>query len=190
VAAATARIGVATADLFPRFSLTGSIGLQAGELATLFEPGSVAWSWGPRVQWRVFDAGKIRAGIRAQEARRDQTLAQYDATVLGALEDVENALVAYAQEQERRAVLDEGAQAAERSVTLAADLYRQGLTDFQNVLDAQRTLFDLQDQLAGSNATVTTNLIALYKSLGGGWEVPEEAGAGDRGPIAARGSNQ
>jgi multidrug efflux system outer membrane protein len=173
LAAQTARIGVATADLFPKFALTGSIGLDAEEAASLFESGSLAWAWGPRVQWRVFDAGRIRANIRAQEARRDQNLAAYDSTVLGALEEVENALVAYGQEQERQAALGEGAAAAERSVVLAADLYRQGLSDFQNVLDAQRTLYELQDGLAASEASVTTNLIALYKALGGGWEEGE-----------------
>jgi NodT family efflux transporter outer membrane factor (OMF) lipoprotein len=184
VAGETARIGIATADLFPRVSLTGGLGLDAGEAATLFESGSAAWSWGPQVRWRVFDAGKIRATIRAREARRDQSLVLYDAAVLGAFEDVENALVAYAQEQDRRGSLAGGAEAAERSVTLAADLYRQGLTDFQNVLDAQRTLYDLQDQLAESDASVTTDLIALYKALGGGWEVPGGHGQIANGPMS------
>ena len=174
LASETAQIGVAKADLFPRFSLTGTVGLSADSAAGLFEPGSDLWSWGPGVSWRVFDAGKIRSNIRAQEARRDQAMVQYDSTVLAAFEEVENALVAYAQEQDRRGSLSGGAEAAERSVFLAADLYKQGLTDFQNVLDAQRTLFDLQDQLAESDARVTTNLIALYKSLGGGWEMPQE----------------
>lgn len=174
LASQTAQIGVAKADLFPRFSLTGTVGLSAGSAAGLFDAGSDFWSWGPGVSWRVFDAGKIRSNIRAQEARRDQAMVQYDSTVLSAFEEVENALVAYAQEQDRRGSLAGGAEAAERSVYLAADLYRQGLTDFQNVLDAQRTLFDLQDQLAESDAQVTTNLIALYKALGGGWDMPPE----------------
>jgi NodT family efflux transporter outer membrane factor (OMF) lipoprotein len=175
LAAQTARIGVATADLYPRFSLLGSIGLEASDFGSLFELGSRAYSVGPSFQWNIFDAGRIRSNIVIQDARQEQALIRYESAVLTALEDVENALVAYAREQVRRQSLLKAVDASQRAVKLAETLYIQGLSDFQNVLDAQRSLFNLQDQLAESEGAVTSNLISLYKALGGGWEVPDDA---------------
>lgn len=176
IAAATARVGVATADLFPRVSLTSNIlGLQSMDIADLALASSRFWFVGPTVRWPLFDAGRIRATIEVQNAREAQTLAQYEQIVLLALEDVENALVAYAREQIRRASLAAAVDANRRAVELAQERYTKGLTDFLNVLDAQRSLYVSEDQLVQSDETVVANLIALYKAMGGGWEVAPEA---------------
>lgn len=173
LAAATARIGVATADLYPRFSLTGSFGFQSQDLNTLFNSASQFWSVGPAVSWPIFDAGRIASNIKVQDARTEQALLAYQQTVLRAYEDVENALVAYAREQDRRRSLLQAVDADKRAVDLANQLYTRGLTDFLNVLDAQRSLYADQALLVISERTVVTNLVALYKALGGGWETLE-----------------
>jgi len=170
LAAATARIGVQTAELFPRFSLTGAAGLQSISASDWFTGGSKFWSAGPTVQWRVFDAGRIRANIRVQTAKQEEALAAYEKAVLTSLQDVENALVAYAQEQVRSRSLKDEADAEQRAVELANELYTKGLADFLNVLDAQRSLYQAQDRLVQSQKAVSQNLVALYKALGGGWE--------------------
>ncbi len=176
LAAATARIGVATADLFPRFSLTGSFSGADDTLAGLRLGANHLWSIGPAVQWPVFDAGRIRANIRIQNARQEQALLAYEKAVLYSLEDVENALVRYAKEQNRLVELTAAVQASQKALDIADDLYKQGLVNFLNVLDAQRTLFAAQDQRVQSQANVLTSLVALYKALGGGWETPLELG--------------
>ena len=173
LAAATARIGAATADLFPRFSLTGSFGTQAGEAKGLFNYSNRFYSIGPSISWPVFDAGRIRANIRVQNAREEQALAAYEQTVLAALRDVEDALVGYLREEDRRRTLATAAEANRRAVDLANQLYNAGRTDFLNVLQAQRDLFASQDALVQSDRTVSTSLVALYKALGGGWQSPD-----------------
>ncbi|MDB5353623.1 MAG: transcriptional regulator, Fis family [Phycisphaerales bacterium] len=175
LAAATARVGVATADLFPRFSLTGSLGLAAGQFKQLGRLDSVFYTIGPSVSWPIFDAGKIVANIHVQNEREGQYLAQYQATVLVSLEDVENALVGYSQEQARREQLQLAVDANRRAVDLANQLYTKGLTDFLNVLDAQRNLYASQDALVQSEQSVSSDIVALYKALGGGWEAEEQA---------------
>lgn len=172
IAAATARIGVATADLFPRFSLTGSFGLQSGEFDSLPDMNSRFWSIGPAVRWNLFDAGKVRSRIEAANAREEQALAAYERTVLTAFEDVENGLTQFIQEQARRRSLGEGAEASARALQLATDRYRSGIGGFLDVLETQRALYDLQDQQVQSEIGVTRSLIAVYKALGGGWETP------------------
>jgi NodT family efflux transporter outer membrane factor (OMF) lipoprotein len=169
LAAQTARIGVATAELYPKLTFNGSIGLEALALDNLFSTGSRALSIGPRITWPIFRAGSIRANIEVQSALQEQAVLRYEATVLGALEEVENALVAYAEEQLRNASLVKAANAARESVALALSKYRTGLTDFRDVLDAQRSLRSYEDQLVQSNGTITSNLVRLYKALGGGW---------------------
>jgi len=169
LAAATARIGVATADLYPRFRLNGSIGLEALDAGDLFDSGSQAWSFGPSVTWRIFDAGAVRRSIEVQNARQEQALAAYEQSILSALEEVENALIAYAKEQQRRDSLAAAAQAAEKALAVAQDKYQAGLVDFSNVLDAQRALYGFQDALAISDGSVTAYLVRIYKALGGGW---------------------
>lgn len=170
VHAATARIGVATADLFPKFSLTGSLGVSGSKPANLANWNNSFWSFGPSVSWPLFNAGRIRSNIAVQNAVQEQALLTYRSTVLTALQDVENALVAYSHEQKRRIALTQAVDANRRAVSLATQLYTNGQTDFLNVLNAQRALFASEDALAQSERTVATNLVSLYKGLGGGWE--------------------
>lgn len=169
LAAQTARIGVATADLYPSFFLSGSIGLEALSLGNLIESGSRTYGLGPSFHWNLFDSGRIRQNIEVQDALQEQALLSYESSVLAALAEVENSLVAYADEQVRRQSLAEAAGAAGRAVELAQNQYTSGLIDFQNVLNAQRALLSLESQLAQSEGAVTSNLIGLYKALGGGW---------------------
>jgi multidrug efflux system outer membrane protein len=170
LAAATANIGVAKADLFPKFYLTGLAGFQSISASDFFNPSSRVWSIGPTVQWRIFDAGRVRSNIRVQNARQEEALATYQQTVLNAFDDVENALVAYAKEQTRRRELQDAVTSSRASLELAQKLYRNGLTDFLNVLDAERSLYQSQGALVQSDQAVSTDVVALYKSLGGGWE--------------------
>lgn len=174
LAAATANIGVATADLFPKFSLTGAAGFESVSASDWFTSGSRFWSIGPTVQWRIFDAGRIRGNIKVQNARQEQALATYEQTALSAFEDVENDLVSYANEQIRRRSLQDAVTSSQNSLQLANQLYSNGLTDFLRVLDAERSLYQAQDALVQSDRTVSANLISLYKSLGGGWETAEK----------------
>jgi NodT family efflux transporter outer membrane factor (OMF) lipoprotein len=169
VAAQTARIGVATADLYPKFQLIGTIGIESIDSGDLLNWSSRVWSIGPRASWNIFDAGAIRHNIAVQSARQEQAIFQYREAVLLALEEVENALVAYVKEQRRRYFLANAVAAAQRAELLARDKYRAGLVDFNNVLDAQRSLLLLQNELNLSTGTATANLVRLYKSLGGGW---------------------
>jgi NodT family efflux transporter outer membrane factor (OMF) lipoprotein len=170
LAAATADIGVEVAELFPKFSLIGTGGFQSLSATDWFVPNGRYWSAGPTVTWRLLDFGRIRASIHAANARQQQALAAYEQTVLAAFEDVENALVAYANEQVRYRALAESVAASRRGLELAQDLYAKGLGDFLSVLDAQRALYQAEDQLVVSERTMTQNVVALYKALGGGWE--------------------
>ncbi len=169
LAAQTARIGVATADLYPKFRLFGSIGLESVDSGKWLEWASRTWHIGPSVSWNIFDAGAIRQNIKVQDARQEQALVRYEATVLNALEEVENALVAYIKEQRRRESLIKAEAAAKQADMLAKDQYNSGLVPFNNVLDAQRALVLLEDERAQSEGKVTANLVRLYKALGGGW---------------------
>lgn len=169
LAAATSRIGVATADLFPRFFLTGAAGLQSLNASDFFDAGSRFWSLGPSMRWPIFSAGRIRQNIKVQNAREEQALISYEQRVLISLEEVENALVACGKEQEHHQALVESEAANRRAVELADQRYRSGLVDFLNVLETQRTLLAVQDELAQSERTMDQNLVRLYKALGGGW---------------------
>lgn len=168
--AATARIGVATADLFPKISLTGSLGFSSTDLTTLANWNRGTWGFGPGISWPVFDAGRIRANIEVQNALEEQAVLTYQKTVLTALKDVETALVAYAKEQQRRSALMEANANDRKAMDLAMQLYTAGKTDFLNVLNAQRSLYVSSEALAGSDRSLATDLIALFKALGGGWK--------------------
>jgi outer membrane protein, multidrug efflux system len=170
VAAATAQVGAATADLYPRFSLLGSIGLQSISASDWITAQSRFWSIGPTISWPVFDAGRIRATIEIRNAQQEQALRQYEKSILTAFEDVENSLVNYGNEQSRYRSLLEAAAANRRAEQMANDLYIQGLVPFLNVLDAQRALYATESDLAQSEANMAANLVALYKALGGGWD--------------------
>jgi NodT family efflux transporter outer membrane factor (OMF) lipoprotein len=168
--AATAQTGVAVADLYPKFALNGSAGLQGSKLGALSSLNNFVWSFGPSVTLPIFHAGALQAGVDVQRELTEQALDTYKKTVLQALSDVETALVAYSKEQERRAALTEAARVQAEAVDLATQLYTVGKTDFLNVLTAQETLFSADNSLVLSNQAVVTDLIALYKALGGGWE--------------------
>jgi len=180
LAAQTARIGEATAELYPKFSLLGSIGLETLSTAGLSSAASRAATLGigPSVSWAIFRAGAVRKNIEVQNALQEQALVQYESTLLSALEEVENALTAYAEEQERRKALAEAARAAGQAAELAREKYRAGLIDFSDVLEAERSLLSLQDREVESRGAVTANLVRLYKALGGGWtsRAPEDGG--------------
>lgn len=169
LASQTAKIGVVKADLFPRFSLTGEFVFASTAMGNLFDWSSRMWAWGPTIRWNLFDGGRIRSNIKAEEALTEQALARYESTVLKAFEDVQNAMVDYIRESEREAVLNRSVEAAEKSAQLVEKQYILGITDFQNVLDMQRSLFQTQDNLAVSEGNVTLNLIRIYTALGGGW---------------------
>jgi multidrug efflux pump len=170
LAAATARVGVATADLFPRVALLGSVGLEANSLVGLGKGGSDTFAIGPSIFWAAFDLGRVRARIRAADARTEAALAQYEQRVLLALEETENSLVDFNRQQARRDLLRASARASEKAAALARLRYQSGVADFLTVLDAERVLLDAQDRLADSETRTATALIAVYKALGGGWE--------------------
>jgi NodT family efflux transporter outer membrane factor (OMF) lipoprotein len=170
LAAATARIGVATADLFPRLSLTGNFATVSAGTQDLFDWRSMTYGVGPTVTWPIFDAGRLRRLVDVRTAQQAQALAQYERTVLGALEEVHNALVTFVTEQQRHRALASAVAADRTAADVARAQYRQGIVDFLHVLDAQRSLFESEDRLADSDRAVTTALVALYKALAGGWK--------------------
>ncbi len=170
LAAATARVGVATGDLFPRVTFNGRLGLEASRLSGLGSAGSDTWSFGPSITWAALDYGHVRSRIQAAGARAEAALALYQRTVLTTLEETENALVDFGREQTRRDFLSESVQASEIAATLARQRYENGATDFITVLDSERVLLDAQDQLARSQTRTAVALVAVYKALGGGWE--------------------
>lgn len=173
LAAQTALIGAATADLYPAFSLTGSFNLQATELSDVGDLSSRAYSFGPGFRWNLFSGNRIRSLVQAQEARTAQLLAAYESAVLLAVEEVENAMVGFVQQRESLSALERSVAAAEESVQLSDTLYRNGLTDFENVLVTQRALALQQDRLAATRGQLLQQAISLYKALGGGWDYPE-----------------
>ena len=162
LAAATARIDVARADLYPRIALLGSAGRRSD--VTTFN----YWSFGPSLQWPLLTGGRVRGEIDAQSARRDQAEAAFEQTVLRAMEDVENSVAGYSRDQQQRDRLADAVAAEARAVDLADSRYRAGLDSFLAVLDAQRTLRDGEDRLTFAETQVAVSAIALYKALGGG----------------------
>lgn len=187
VAAACARIGVATAELYPKFDLSAGLGLRSEELPELFEGRSRYWSIGPGVRWSVFNGGAVQANIDAATSVEREALLRYEQAVLLSLEDVENAITSFTREQSRLRSLESAVASYNRAVELAEDRYRTGIGDFLNVLDSQQRLYDAQDQLENSRASVSRSAVALYKSLGGGWDPAEAAQAeiGTDGKAAA-----
>jgi outer membrane protein, multidrug efflux system len=167
--AATANIGVATADLFPKFALSGSIGLRSNQFSSWMDWVNRVWAFGPSASWQVFTSGAVRSNIKVQEALQAQSLLAYQQTVLTALQDVENALIASATEADHLKALAEAVAANRQAVRLSTQLYTQGEIDFLNVLDAQRSLFVSEDALVQSTGNISTDRVTLYKALGGGW---------------------
>jgi len=169
LAAQWARVGAAQADLYPSLRLSGTVGLESIGMGTFLKGSSVIFGLGPSVSWNVFSGGRVRQTIKVETARQEQALIAYEAAILDALRDVEDAIVAYGKEMVRRESLARAEESARRAVDLAESQYRGGESGFLPVLDAQRSLFQAQDQLVQSEAQITTNLIRLYKALGGGW---------------------
>ena len=174
LAAQIARVGIATADLFPKFSLAGLLGLQSKSLSDLISSGSRYWSIGPTISLSLFDRGKVRAVIEVKNALRDQALAEYEGAVLNALGEVETALVTLFQEQETLRILEEAVISGDKAVSIANGLYQSGLSDFLNVLQSERALYQSRDQLALSEQRLTQSFVALFKALGGGWQNEEK----------------
>lgn len=181
LAAATEQIGVAVADLFPHISLTGvtfsggtlagsGYGYESGAFNSLIKPSSRAWSIGPAIRWDIIDFGKTRGAVAVQNSLQRQALLAYEQTVITSLQDVEGALIAYFQEQNRRIVLNDQVKALDRSLQLDVDLYQAGLANEQLVLEARKVLIDSENSLIESEQALTSHLIALYKALGGNWE--------------------
>ena len=168
--AATARIGVATTDLFPRLTLTGRLGTQGLDVTDLAKGAGLSWATGPALSWPVFDAGRIRAAIKVQDARQAQALAHYEQVILSGLEEVENALVAYSKEQARQHWLTASITAHSDAVEIATERYLSGLENYLSVALARRALHTAQDAFAQSQAALAAHVIALYTALGGGWE--------------------
>ena len=175
VAVATARVGVATADLYPKFSITGTAGLESISTSDFLFGTSRMWSVGPTVRWPIFEGGRIRAYIEARNAQEEQALLTYQKTVLSALAEVEDALVAYAKERTRHQSLAASAEDFRLSEVLAQERYEEGYANYLDVLEAQRSLYAAQDSLAQSDQQLIGDLIAIYKALGGGWESDAES---------------
>ncbi len=182
LAAEHARIGVAEGDLYPRLTLLGNLGLAADKPRDFFETGSTFFGVGPSIRWNLFDAGRLRDLVHASEARAEQALIRWERAVLLALEEGENAMTLFLREQARRRALLEAVAHARLAADLAQRQYADGLSDFQPVLDSQRTHSDLEDDVARSEAAVAATLVALYRARGGGWESMAGLGA-----AAARG---
>jgi NodT family efflux transporter outer membrane factor (OMF) lipoprotein len=191
IAGTTARVGVATADLFPKFSLTGAFGFESGEIGDLIDMNSRRWSIGPSVRWRIFDGEAIRQNIKAAEAREEQALLGYEQRVLLALEEVENALTSLVQDQRQRNILEQAVVSNQQAVKLANDRYTSGIGDFINVLQTQSALYDSEETLLLTQISVSQSLITLYKVLGGGWDADVQNGsAAQPGPVGGAAASQ
>lgn len=175
LAAHTARIGVATAELYPNFTISGAFH-YATFSGGLFDGGNRSWTYGPFFSWNLFDGGRVRSLIDEHDAKAEQSLQSYERTLLAALEDVENAMTGFARERVRREALERSVTAAQNSVRLVKIQYFHGLTNFQNVLDMERSLFRQQDLEAESEGRISQNLVRIYRSLGGGWDADAPAG--------------
>jgi multidrug efflux system outer membrane protein len=169
IAAANARIGVAKSDLYPHISLTGAAGIESLNFSSFSSASSGYYQLGPGIRWRIFDAGRIRFQVLAESARTEAATAAYQRSVLNAFRDVESALVAYANTQSRREKLVSESKADGDAAEIAMLLYEKGVDSFLPVLDAERSLYAADDELAQSERDSALALIALYKSLGGGW---------------------
>jgi NodT family efflux transporter outer membrane factor (OMF) lipoprotein len=170
LAAATARIGVATADLFPRVILSGALGAQGGPHSSSAIPITLIGAAGPSVYWPLLDFGTLDAIADLAELRAHEGLIGYKQTILTAVQQVDDAIAAYGAEQDRLKNLDRALAAARQATKLATERYDRGLTDYLNVLDAERQEFDLEEQYVISQQNAAKQLVALYKALGGGWE--------------------
>ncbi|NKF21351.1 efflux transporter outer membrane subunit [Solimonas marina] len=170
LAAATAEIGVATADYFPRVTFTGEVGFSVAHMSSVGDGGSDMYAIGPSISWAAFDLGRVHARVAQRRAAAEGAEAQYEQAVLRALEETSNTLNAYGQYRHKLDLLQQSADASGRAVQLARARFEAGAADFIDVLDAERSQLDAEDQLAQARTDTATSLVALYKSLGGGWQ--------------------
>jgi NodT family efflux transporter outer membrane factor (OMF) lipoprotein len=171
LAAQHALIGATRAELYPTLTLPGTLAVEAFD-DNPFDSGNTYYSFGPQLRWSLFNGKRIRSQVDAEEAATQAVLHAYEQTLLLALEEVEDAMAAYAHEKDRIQSLEVAATAAQQSVDLVTDLYKSGLTDFQNVLNMEQALLEQQNQLAASRGRVSGYLVNIYKALGGGWHIP------------------
>jgi len=172
------QIGVAKADLYPSFTLMGTVGFTSSDLATFYLGNLAQWpsrraSFGPSFQWNLFNYGQITNQVRVQDARFQELLITYQNAVLKAQQEVEDSLIAFIKSQERARFLRDSVTAAMRSLDLAVIQYREGITDFTTVLTAQQALLSEQDSLATTLGDISKNLVGVYRALGGGWQIRE-----------------
>jgi len=173
LAAAVARIGVTEADLYPKFALAGNLQLQSNNISNLPDAAAAAYSFGPSVRWNLFSSGQIKNSIRAEEARTMQVYGSYEKTVLLAVEEVETSMARIAAERQRLSILRSAVASASESVDLVGENYKEGLVDFQRVIDTERVKFENDEAAVVSKGLVANNYIALYRALGGGVELEE-----------------
>lgn len=169
LAAQSALIGVSAADLYPSIGLIGSVGLSANSLD--WSARTMDWAIGPTLSWNVFDWGRLENRVLVEDARFQQLYEQYQGTVLRAARELDDAAVSFAEGRIQIDILRDAVQAARRSNDIATIQYREGLVDFQRVLDSQRSLFSQQERLVNAQGAVTQSLIAVYKAMGGGWQM-------------------
>ncbi|MEA2068729.1 MAG: efflux transporter outer membrane subunit [Verrucomicrobiota bacterium] len=174
LASQNARIGATKADLYPTLTLPGTLAIQSLGGGDFFSSDNVTYGFGPQLRWNIFNGKRIRSQVAAEEAGTKAALHVYEQTVLLALEEVEDSMAAYANEKDRVQMLETAAAAAKKSVALVTELYKSGLTDFQNVLNMEQALLVQQDALATSRGLISLDLVGIYKSLGGGWAPPTE----------------
>ena len=177
-AAQSAQIGIARAELFPSFTLFGTLGWSAtdrggDDLGNIFDANSFSYSFGPAFKWNLFNYGRLKNQVRIQDARLQQLITSYPATVLNAAREVEDAMQGFDQAKKEAKLLDQGVASSKRSTELSMLQYQEGLADYQRVLDSTRSLTQKQDQYAQTKGKIATNVIALYKALGGGWQIRE-----------------
>lgn len=171
LAAQSALIGVSEAQLYPSIALGGAVGLApASPVRKGWSPANLDWGLGPSLVWNVFDHGRLKNQVLVEDARFQQFYEQYQETILRAAREVDDSAVAFARSTVQITLLDQSVDAAKRSLEIATIQYREGLVDFQRVLDSQKTLFNQQERLVTSRGEVTQSLIALYKAMGGGWQ--------------------
>ncbi len=174
--AATADIGTAQADFYPRITLSGSVALQATQLKNLFNLNAITYGFGPSVTVPIFEGGRLRRTLELRQAQQKEAAVNYQRIVLQAFHDVDNALISYRADQLRRDRIAAEVAQSRRALSLANDRYKNGLSDYLEVLTAQRTLLAAEQDLATATTTVSTDLVQLYKALGGGWEIGEANG--------------
>jgi outer membrane protein, multidrug efflux system len=175
IAQANAEIGVATADLYPTFSLSGFLGFGSKSVTSLFTIPGLQWGISLPVQWEIFNRKRIRANIAIREYQAEQLLISYENTVLKAYTEVDNSIFSYNKQTSKHEFLKEAVEANTEAVSLVNTQYENGLTDFQNVLDTERSLYRAQNKLVESQSKKLIDLVSIYQSLGGGWPVSNDS---------------